>query len=145
MKALDNSTNFLISINWIVYMKKTILTEIIFWLHLPIVVVWFGLFFVPKSAWPEKVFFHFWYIIGIMLVQYLWGILIFRKTDIICPLTTLMQYLRGYSLKDKRNYSHSYIAELLEKMHITSITYRQINVILLITLIIVAVQYFWFR
>jgi len=124
--------------------KETIYIKILYWLHLPIVVAWFGLFFVPTSIWPGKITFHFWYIVGIMFGQFLWSVIVFRKADIICPLTTWMQYLRGYKLKDKKNYNHSYIAELANKIHFP-ITYKGINVTLLSTLILVIIQYIWFN
>ena len=65
-----------------------------------------------------------------------------KKFDIICPLTTVMQYWRGYPCKDKRNYSHSFIAELSQKLRI-KIHYKGVNIVLLITLIIVFIQYFF--
>ena len=117
--------------------------EVLFWLHFPIVLLWFGLFVVPKSIWPGRVTFHFWYIISIMVVQFLWSVLVFHKPDIICPLTTLMQKLRGYPLASKGNYGHSYIAELIDRLGI-KVRYGWINALLVATLIIVTIQYFFF-
>lgn len=123
--------------------QETLVTKIIFWLHLPIVLVLFGLFFVPKAIWPGKVVFHFWYFVGIILVQFVWSVGVFRKFDIICPLTTLLQWLRGYPLKSKKNYGHSFIAELLERLKIR-VSYRWVNGLLLVSLVVVVVQYVWF-
>jgi hypothetical protein len=124
--------------------KRGWLIELIFWLHLPIVILWFGLFAVPKAIWPERVIFHFWYIVILLLVQFLWGLILRKKLDMICPLTTLMQYWRGYPCNDKKNYGHSFIAELSSKLRI-KIHYHGVNVVLLITLVIVFIQYFFFR
>ena len=116
------------------------LISIVFWLHLPIVIIWFGAFAVPLSVWPERIVFHFWFIAGIMAIQLLWGVLAVGKFDIICPITSYMQWLRGYPLTHKKSYGHSYIAELFNilgiKMH-----YKWVNYLLLITLAIVCYQY----
>ena len=124
-------------------MKKTPLSEFVFWLHFPVVAIWFGLFAVPKSIWPGKVFFHFWFIVIIMLIQLVWGFFLTKSFDIICPLTTWMQSLRGYNIHKKKNYGHSYIAELLNKIHVKA-HYKGVNYLLLLTLVIITVQYFWF-
>lgn len=124
---------------------KNVFIELVFWLHLPIVVLWFGLFAVPTSLWHERVLFHFWYIVGIMGLQFFWGLMLFRythKIDIICPITSLMQWLRGYPLSSRKNYGHSFIAELFERLKI-KVSYVFVNYLLLVTLIIVTVQYFW--
>lgn len=77
-----------------------------------------------------------------MFIQLIWSLIVFKRFDIICPLTTWMQYLRGYKLKDKKNYGHSYIAELVNKFHLP-IKYKGITVTLLSTLILVTIQYVW--
>ena len=63
-----------------------------------------------------------------------------RRIDIVCPLTTWMQHLRGYKIKDKRNYDHSYIAELLGKMGI-NVFYQYVSYAIFITAAVVTVQY----
>lgn len=126
-------------------MNKKWWIEIVFWIHLPIVILWFGLFAIPLSLWPSRITFHFWFIISIMVVQYLWGFSIYpqtKKIDNICPLTSLMQFLRGYPLNNKKNYEHSFIAELFERLNIR-ISYKAVSYLLLITLAIVAIQYFF--
>ncbi len=117
--------------------------NILFWLHLPIVLIWFGLFLVPLSVWPGRITFHFYYIVWIMSVQFLWGLYLHR-VDIICPMTTAMQSLRGYSLKDKENHGHSFIAELFEKIGL-NLSYKVVNYLLFVTLIIVTIEYVWFK
>jgi hypothetical protein len=124
--------------------KRGWLIGLIFWLHLPIVILWFGLFAVPRSVWPGRITFHFWFIVILLIVQFSWGFILRKKLDMICPLTTLMQYWRGYPCKDQNNYGHSFIAELSKKLKI-KIHYHGVNIILLITLIIVFIQYFFFR
>ena len=126
--------------------KRTFWTEIIFWSHLPIVIIWFGTFFIPLSVWPKRITFHFWYILIFLLVQLAWGIMLYpkiKKVDFICPLTTLLQYLRGYPIANKNNYNHSFIAELLTRFHI-KISFMWVNSILWLTFVIVTIQYIWF-
>jgi len=126
--------------------NKTFLTEIIFWLHLPIVIIWFGAFFIPLSLWPERIKFHFWFISIILIVQLLWGAMLYSKikrVDFICPQTTLMQSLRGYPVESEKNFNHSFIAELMEKLHI-KISFRWVNILLIVTFIIVSIQYCWY-
>ncbi|MEK6951327.1 MAG: hypothetical protein AABX13_06415 [Nanoarchaeota archaeon] len=126
-------------------MRNTFLIHLIFWLHLPIVLLWFGLFLLPPSVWPGVVSFHFWYIASIMALQFLWGLVFLKWThqlDIICPLTTLLQWLRGYPLPSRKNYGHSYIAELLGMLG-WRVHYGWVNTILLITLGLIVVRYFW--
>lgn len=128
------------------HLRKT-LAEIVFWLHLPIVIIWFGLFLIPKSIWPGRITFHFLFIVIIVIIQFLWGLVYFpvtKKIDIICPLTTLMQWLRGFSVKSKKNYRHSFVAEILNKYNI-KINYKSVNIVLLITLILIFIQYIWFN
>ena len=127
--------------------RKKLAIEILFWLHFPIVVIWFGLFAIPRFIWPNRVIFHFWFITGIMSIQLIWGLILIpytKKVDIICPLTTWMQKLRGYPIKSKKNHNHSFIAELLQRLKIP-INYKGVNILLIITLIIVTVRYFWFN
>ena len=99
---------------------KKFLANIVFWLHLPIVLLLFGLFFVPRSLWPGRVAFHFWFVVGLLTINISWGFFMYRytkKIDQSCPLTTLMQWLRGHPIDSPENYKHSYIAELLEKIN----------------------------
>ena len=128
-------------------MGNKIWAEVTFWLHLPIVILMFGLFAVPLSVWPGRVTFHFWYFVLVILIQFIWGLWYYpitKRIDIICPLTTLMQWLRGEPLKSKKNYRHSFIAELVRKLRLR-ISYGWVNVVLLVCLVIVTVQFIWFN
>jgi hypothetical protein len=124
--------------------SREFLIELIFWAHLPIIVVFFGLFFVPKSLWSAKVTFHFFYIIIVIGLQFVYTLLMWRKFNILCPLTTLMQYLRGYPVHSKKNYGHSYTAEFLERMRI-NISPKTVSYMSLGMLVIVTLQFIWFR
>ena len=124
--------------------KNNFLIDILFWLHCPLVIIWFGLFFIPGSLWQNKIVFHFWFISIFLLGQLAWGGILYPKINkimLICPLTTLMQYFRGYPIKDKRNYNHSFIAELLNRLNI-NVSFHWVSILLIITLIIVSIQYF---
>ncbi len=125
-------------------MQKEKWAEIVFWLHLPIVIVLIGLIFIPTSLWPGRVVFHFWYTVGIIGIQLIFSILVLKRVDIICPLTTLMQRLRGYPIKSEKNYKHSYFAELSQKLHLR-ISYKTVKIMVLLLLILVTTQFFFFR
>ena len=107
--------------------------------------IWVGLFFVPTSVWSGKVTFHFWYIVTIFAVQLLWGLLLYRIRKRlgtgVCPLTSLVQYLRGYPLTDPRNYDHAFIIEVCERLHIP-LKPALLAKLLLLTIVIVTIQYF---
>lgn len=118
--------------------------EIIFWLHVPIVLFWLGLFLVPESLFPGSVTFHFWFIYVVFASQMLWGLAMMpirgRFGVGVCPLTTLNQWVRGYPISDKRNYDHTFLEELFARWHLRiSPTIRQ--VILYATLLLVIIQY----
>jgi hypothetical protein len=125
-------------------MKKTsFLIESIYWLHLIIIILWFGLFFIPSCLWPGKTAFHFWFIMIITGVQFLWGLFMMpytRRIGIICPLTTVMQKLRGFPIISMENLGHSYIVEILKRFNI-KLSHKVIDIILLITIVIVSIQY----
>jgi len=125
-------------------MIKKILSEILFYFHLIVVIVFFALFLVPKSLWAGKVIFHFWYVISITGVQIAWAMIIRKRRAPICPITTIMQCLRGHPIHTKENYKHSFIAEFLQRFNI-KISGEIMNIVLLITIILVTVQFIWFR
>ncbi|MBW2999559.1 hypothetical protein KY339_02700, partial [Candidatus Woesearchaeota archaeon] len=108
------------------------------------ILIFFVLFFVPKSLWAGKVVFHFWYIVVVVVAQLLWALLIWRKVDIICPLTTWMQYLRGYKIKSDENYDHSFTSEFFQRLRL-NINHAVVKIIIFICLFIVIIQYIWFR
>ena len=132
-------------INHLLHMKKKLnwLINLLWVLHLIIIIIWFGLFVIPLSVWPQRIAFHFWYMVILFASQVLWGAIIYPQTkhyNLICPITTPMQSLRGYRIKDKRNYDHSYIAEFLKKFKI-KVSFNTVNYILWITFFIVLAQY----
>jgi hypothetical protein len=127
--------------------KRGLLTEIIFWTHLPITIIWIGLFLIPLSVWPGRITFHFGYIFSIVLIQIIWGEMLYSKTKkirIICPITTLMQSLRGYPIESKKNYDHSFVAEFFNRLRF-KLGPRIVGILIWITLIIALIQYIWFR
>ena len=125
--------------------RKEWLISSVYWIHLPFILIWIGLFFVPSSIWSHKVTFHFWYVISLTAIQFLWSLCIFHYTKqigIICPLTGLMQYLRGYPFSSPKNYLHTYISEVSNKLKI-KINDKAVNILSLVTLGIITLQYFF--
>lgn len=124
--------------------KNSSVITFLFWVHIVIVAVLFGLLLIPKVVWEEVAVFHLWYVVSILSLELLWGLVMFyysKRMDIVCFLTSIMQYLRGYKLSDRRNYDHSFIAEFLEKMGFR-VSYRSVNVVLLLLLCVVSIRYF---
>ncbi len=124
-------------------MKKSWLIDFLFIIHFPIVLVYFGLFFVPTAVWADRAIFHFWYFVLVMSIELIWGILIYpytKRIDIVCPLTTLMQYLRGFAVSDERNYDHSYISELFSRFGI-KIAYKYVSYSLFLAGVLIAINY----
>ncbi len=123
---------------------RKILGEILFWLHLPVVLVWIGFFFFPQAWWGGKVSFHFWFIIIVFASQVLWGITMMpirkRFGMGVCPLTTLTQYVRGFPISDLRNYNHTFIVEFCERLQIR-LRSSLLNTLLVSTLVAVSVQF----
>ncbi|HLC58789.1 MAG TPA: hypothetical protein VJI68_02920 [Candidatus Nanoarchaeia archaeon] len=101
--------------------KKT-LVNILFFIHTIIVLGIYGMFLIPSSIWPGVIEFHFFYILVIFLLYFIWGaIWTFKLRDriyAICFLSTLMQYFRGYSFFDPKNYNYSFTAEFFSKLSI---------------------------
>lgn len=56
-------------------------------------------------------------------------------------MTTLMQKLRGFPLKTKENFAHSFIVECLGRLNV-KVSYKTINLLLLITVVLVSIQYY---
>lgn len=126
-------------------MRSRFCGEIVFILHIPIVIIWFGLFFIPLSYWPGRAVFHLWYALTILFIQFFWGLALFRytkKIDLVCPLTTLMQSVRGFSVKKEKNYRHSFISELFKRIHL-KVSYKAVNVINLLSFLLILGIYVW--
>src|SRR3989344_9275728 len=97
-------------------------TTTIFWLHFFVVAFWIGLLFVPEFLLPGKTAFHFYFTVGLVGHQFLWGAMIMpwtKKYRMVCILTTFMQMLRGADIADPKNYNHSFIQELFGKTGVT--------------------------
>lgn len=121
--------------------------ELLFWTHVAIVLFWWGLFLVPTSWWPNKISFHFYFTLGIVFHQFLWGFLLMpwtKKFRMVCALTTPTQLLRGQKISDSKNYDHSFMKELFGKTRIT-IPNRFATLLTFTNFTLVSIQYFFFR
>lgn len=128
-------------------MNKKFLAEGIFWTHVLIVGFWYALFIVPTSVWADKITFHFYFTIGIVFHQFLWGAVIMpwtKRYRMVCILTTPMQILRGQSIADPKNYDHSFTTEFLKRSGI-SVPHKVSTILTFSILIVVAIQFFFFR
>jgi len=124
---------------------RDIFAKIVFLIHVLIIVVWWGLFFVPVYYWPKKINFHFYLTLFIVIQQIMWGFLIIpwtKKYRMVCFFTTLTQLLRGQSISDDKNYDHSFTRELLGKFGIKRLPHRFSAYLALFILMIVSIQYF---
>ena len=99
-------------------MKKTTKLKLLHFIHSPFFFIWWAWFLIPTSVWSERIMFQFWYAILLVGAQVMWGIIVFGKVAPICPLTTWMQDLRGFSKDNQKNYGHAYIHEELNYMGI---------------------------
>ncbi len=94
------------------------LINILFFTHLTIIISWFGLFFIFFNFWPKIFLFYVRFTLIIIFLQFSWAFMVFKKIDMICPLTTWVQHLRWYKIIDEKNYKHSFVAEILQKLKI---------------------------
>lgn len=125
-------------------MIKKHIAELIFWIHVILFTVWFSLFFVPGSIWPKRVVIHFWYITIFVLSELIMGLVLMKKMKkfrIVCPLTSLMQYLRGYDYGDPSNYDHSFVREFASRFKI-KIPYGVVGFFIFLSLGVVVIQYY---
>lgn len=98
-------------------MRKRI-AEALFWLHVVLVVVWIIPYVFHTTPWMIP--FHLWFTAGIVVhwvisglaVRIMWS----KSFGLVCPLTLLVQYLRGIPFYKKENYRHSFVQELLERL-----------------------------
>lgn len=101
---------------------KKIFVRFLIFLHVLFFISWIGLFFIPKSIWPDRIFYHFWYVSGIIGLNLVWGgflKLSYKKGNLfVCPLTTITQYFRGYKINDVRNNKYLFVGEILSKFNI---------------------------
>ena len=124
---------------------KSILAESLFALHAVIVLFFFIPFFIPTSAWPGRIDVHFAYLSGLLVLNYLWGLIwTIRYRDrlyTVCPLTTLMQCLRGYGMWDARNFRYWFSEELLERLHLAGANRHGVTVMLRLPVLVSGVLY----
>jgi hypothetical protein len=101
---------------------KRALSRVVFHLHLTIFLLFPAGFFIPSSIWPERIEFHFFYCVAPFFLFYAWGMiwtLKYRdKLYSICFLDTLMQWLRGHSIWDQKNYQHTFVSELFSLLQL---------------------------
>ena len=124
---------------------KDFLGKIIFLIHSAIVVFWLSLLFVPTGYWPDKITFHFYLTLFIIFNQFIWGLMIMpwtKKYRMVCFLTTMHQLLRGQSISDERNYSHSFTKEFFRRFNV-NLSHRFITGFTLTVFTIVSLQYFF--
>lgn len=124
---------------------KETLSRIIFLFHAVFVFFWYGLFLVPESLFPNKVSFHFYLTVLVVVQQFLWGFLIMpwtRKYRMVCIATTINQLLRGERVSDPKNYDYSFNQELFKKIGIT-IPHRATTLITFVVLALVSLRYFF--
>lgn len=88
---------------------RLILADIVFWIHFSAITLWFGLFLIPTSVWPDRITFHFYYTLIIVGHQIIWGLIILpwaKQFRMVCFLTTFSQLLNKENISDPRNYDH---------------------------------------
>lgn len=121
------------------------LIKFLVFLHILFFISWIGLFFVPESIWPNRVFYHFWYVIGVMGLNVGWGssIKLYNKRGnlFVCPLTTMTQYARGHKISDEKNNGHSFVSEILLNLNIR---YPRLIILMggTLSVLIISYQYF---
>ena len=124
--------------------KKILINSLIF-LHIIFFISWIGLFLIPRSIWPDRIFYHFWYIVGVIGLNLVWGgFLRLKYKDgnlFVCPLTTITQYFRGYNISDKMNNKYLFVGEVLSKFNIK---YSKGIMVIggTLSLLIISLQYF---
>ena len=114
-------------------MKKLnhFIAELLYYIHIPIMLGFVVPFFFPSSVWPERIEFHFYYNVGIFIFFYIWGAYwTLRRRDrvyLVCFLTTIMQKIRGHKLDDPKNYMHSFISEWFHRMGIKNFSKNNVT------------------
>ena len=79
--------------------KRAALTfwaDFLWYTHFAIVIFAVGLFFIPLSFWPNRIIFHFYYLWGVIALQFATGIIympIINKFRFVCPLSALEKHL----------------------------------------------------
>jgi len=118
--------------------------ETVFFFHVTFVIFWCALFLIPESIFPDRVSFHFYLSLLVMLHQIFWGLIILPWTGryrMVCILTTITQLLRKESVSDPKNYEHSFNREFLNKFGI-KISNRASSYLTFAIFTLSAIQYF---
>jgi hypothetical protein len=121
------------------------ISEALFYAHIPIFIFWFVPFFIPVSIWSQRVAIHAGYIVFLYILQHMFGAWYYPKIGYftsLCPVTLLMQRLRGFGWYDKETYQHSFVAEFMGRCGVPS-SKKQVNTLSHITLVLVLLQYFF--
>lgn len=116
------------------------LPRLLYVTHSIISLFWFILFLIPTSFWHNRISFQFWYALGLVGVQYMWGTYQQKSFCSICPITTWQQEQRGYSRTDPLNYKHSFIHEMFNDFGI-SLSKKEIDIMLKVSFVLVIIQY----
>jgi len=123
---------------------RNLFSRVIFLFHATFVAFWCGLFLIPESLFPNKVAFHFYLTMVVVLHQFCWGFLIMPWTGkyrMVCILTTLTQLLRGQKVSDPNNYDHHFTQEAFLKIGI-NIPHKASALITFFILFLVTIRYF---
>ena len=94
---------------------RKVVSEITLWLHLLIVLILFLMFFIPTSIWSERPLVHFYVMALIILSDLIFGVIYYIYKNyftLVCPLTLIMQRIRGYKFSDEKNYKYSFVKEV---------------------------------
>ena len=98
---------------------KLLLADFLFYLHILIAVSFPLLFFIPSKVWPQRIEIHFWWMVFVFSMFYIWGAIYtlrFRnRLYAVCILTTLTQVLRGKSFWHPDNFEHSFVEEFTSR------------------------------
>jgi len=117
----------------------TALISIIWLSHIVVFLLYVVPFFIPERKFRNKLQFQFFYMLTVILIQALWGLFFLSRIGkymLVCPITTLMQYLRGYPVTDPLNYGHSFIVEFLQVFNLPAVPIKPIMFGLLLIVII---------
>jgi hypothetical protein len=123
---------------------RRLIGEVLFWLHAVIFLVWLLLFLVPQSLWSNRVEFHLCYVASMVAAELLTGLVLrpfMSRFRIVCPLTTLMQQVRGVSYRNPANYNHSFVREFAERFNL-HLPYGLVGALIFISLGILLAQFF---
>ena len=126
--------------------KDTLIIKLLWWSHLAVVIGLYILFFIRKKLIQEISTINLYYMLWVALSQAFWGIFMIKHRGsfaLVCPMTTLMQYLRGYPVNDEKNHGHSYVVEFMDYLGVKW-DFALINKIMIGTIIAVILRFVFF-